>query len=248
MCSQNEKWPLARSSPAPAAGAGVVARGRRVRLPLVPTQQSPTIPIPRALVALRWSLPPLVPLFVAHPRPRPTPTVFRRPFHFAAAGALSLPPTTPDKNGVGERPEDGPSLPLNSLSPLSVGYGGAGHGMFQGMPKRLLGGIPPISRKPSPPHPGTPPTPTCGKRGNTQKAPGRSPGALRSSSFLRLRAGQKSKPPKSPPPKSPPPKSPPPKSSPAPTSPAPMPMPIIDPIMEPIIMPVNMPIIMFMPK
>ncbi len=121
MHPQKVRLPLVRLLPAPAAGAGVVARGQRAHLPLVPTQQSPTTPTPRALVALRWSLPPLVPLFVAHPRPHPTPTVFRRPFHFAAAGALSLPPETPDKNGVGRGPEDGPSLPLNSSSPLGTG-------------------------------------------------------------------------------------------------------------------------------
>ncbi len=243
MCSQNEKWPLTRSSPAPAVGAGVIARGRRVRLPLVPTQQSPTTPTPRALVALRWSLPPLVPLFVAHPRPPPDAHRFSQTIPLRGSWRAFV----AARNSRQER-RRGEACGRPLPTPQSIIL--IERRAFQGMPKRLLGGIPPISRKPSPPHPGTPPTPTCGKRGNTQKAPGGSPGALRSSSFLRLRAGQKSKPPKSPPPKSPPPKSPPPKSSPAPTSPAPMPMPmpIIDPIMEPIIMPVNMPIIMFMPK
>ncbi len=47
-----------------------------------------------------------------------TSTDFRNLFHFAAAGALSLLPTTPGRNGVGRDPEDGPSLPLNLLFPL----------------------------------------------------------------------------------------------------------------------------------
>jgi hypothetical protein len=86
---------------------------------------------PDHLHALGVGRPPVVaPAFGAAvrrpPAPHPTPAVCRRPFHFAAAGALSLPPATPSRNGVGERPVGGPSLPLNHLSLLTFGTWGYG--------------------------------------------------------------------------------------------------------------------------
>ncbi len=158
----------------PTTGAKDAIRGWRIRLPLAPPSLTPAVPEPRALVALGQSLLPLVPLFAGRPTPHWTTTVYRSPFHFAAAGALSLPPATPVKSSVGERPDGGPSLPLNSLvfsycrsiegTPKRTGVGSP---LFPGNHPRPSPGHPqppPVENQPLRPHPPahqSPTTPAC---------------------------------------------------------------------------------------